>query len=245
MEHPDFDPEFDGSCPRCDGIGWLDQGPGVAPTRCTCVITVDICPLHLTLRDVADTLDQDSVQPVIVRQAADVIERIARSVSGNPATVETWEHVGALLRGVGYDIAPPGVLTSESPRAHATGRTELAAALAALPEAGTNAALVLDQFRTVWPHGLSDDALEDRLAGPGRLWPGTPTKRRHDLKRGGWVVDSGERALTKANRPAIVWTLSPLAREYLNVGQRLPRSPAASDHPQLPLEQPQPQEQNP
>jgi predicted ArsR family transcriptional regulator len=69
--------------------------------------------------------------------------------------------------------------------------------------------LIYAAFVTYGP--MTDDALCERLELPTRRWPTAKTARSR-LHKDGVLVDSGERRLSGAGRPMIVWALAESAR---------------------------------
>lgn len=91
--------------------------------------------------------------------------------------------------------------------------TELAAAYAITPKSGTTRAAVLAAIASASRDGRTDQELEDQL----HMHRPTPGNRRGELVRGGWVRDSGERRLTHAGNPAVVWVLTEEGQARLNL----------------------------
>lgn len=83
--------------------------------------------------------------------------------------------------------------------------TSWAAARDAEPNAGTHRARVLRELREVYPEGLTDYELADRLG----LQQNSAGKRRGELRDAGFVEDSGRTRPAPSGSRAIVWTAVP------------------------------------
>ncbi len=83
-----------------------------------------------------------------------------------------------------------------------TGRTETSrvAAVRAFPRSGTQRRRIYDLVKST-PSGLTADDVQ-RLT---QLPTNSVNPRVHELALDGWLVDSGERRMTRYNSPAIVW----------------------------------------
>jgi hypothetical protein len=116
----------------------------------------------------------------------------------------------SLLPGSEILDEPRDPLEERVGRYHANGAdTELAAAVAAAPRAGTARARVLEELRRLGAEGATDFELNEMLL-PGRRSVSAGT-RRAELIRDGWpIVDSGRRRQTDTSTPAIVWMLDPV-----------------------------------
>ena len=75
---------------------------------------------------------------------------------------------------------------------------------AAFPKSGTSRIRVLHCIAFAGNYGRTDQELEERLGLPRP----TAGNSRGELVKGGWVRDSGERRLTRAGNPAVVWVLT-------------------------------------
>lgn len=94
--------------------------------------------------------------------------------------------------------------TVPHPRARATDTvTALSAARSVTP--GRTEALILDAYRQVPRHGLTDDELVVALAP---LYGPTVRTARSRLLRAGQLRDSGRRRPSARGRDQIVWTLA-------------------------------------
>lgn len=99
---------------------------------------------------------------------------------------------------------------------HGARETEIAAALAALPNSGTARRRVLDII--AGSEGLTDYEIRgldvERHGTPNHQLESLRTRRK-ELEDGGWVIDSGLRRPTPSNNEANVWVLSDRARSEL------------------------------
>ena len=77
----------------------------------------------------------------------------------------------------------------------------LAAAEAALPNAGTQRWHVLELLRAFPSYGMTDEEIADAL----NMNPSAERPRRIELVNAGLVRDSGERRRTSSGRQATVW----------------------------------------
>lgn len=85
--------------------------------------------------------------------------------------------------------------------------TSRAAAREISPHAESLRGSVLALLRSLSAAGKG--ATDEQIAETLRMSPNTERPRRIELVRMGCVIDSGERALTKAGRKAVVWTIAP------------------------------------
>ena len=88
--------------------------------------------------------------------------------------------------------------------------TERAAAELVEPRSGTDRLRVLRRLAELGDHGATDEELELDLG----TRPYAVRSRRVELKKLGWVVDSGARRPTRSGATAAVWALSPAALEH-------------------------------
>jgi hypothetical protein len=79
--------------------------------------------------------------------------------------------------------------------------TSIAAAEAALPNAGTQRWHVLELLRAFPDYGMTDEEIQDALD----MNPSAERPRRIELVNAGLVIDSGERRETSSGRKATVW----------------------------------------
>jgi len=84
---------------------------------------------------------------------------------------------------------------------HSGPETSQIAAEAMKPHAETLRRKVLDLLRSVWPDGLTDEEIQDRLNMSGD----TQRPRRWELVAVREVLDSGQRRRTRSGHSAIVW----------------------------------------
>lgn len=78
--------------------------------------------------------------------------------------------------------------------------TSQVAAVRALPRSGSQRRRIYDLVKST-PGGLTADDVQ-RIT---QLPTNSVNPRVHELAADGWLVDSGERRLTRYNSPAIVW----------------------------------------
>jgi len=78
------------------------------------------------------------------------------------------------------------------------------AAWRAMPATGTWRRKVLRMIEDRGAFGATDEEMQEALG----LNPSTQRPRRVELKRGGWIVDSGNRRLTRSCNWAVVWVLA-------------------------------------
>ena len=83
-------------------------------------------------------------------------------------------------------------------------KAERDAALAQWPASGTNRMLVLN---AIWRSG-SDGLTHEELANATGLYHYTAAPRCTELKRGGWVRDSGRTRTTSQGKEATVWVVT-------------------------------------
>lgn len=91
-------------------------------------------------------------------------------------------------------------------------RTSRDAAEMVLPHTGTQRREVLDFITSCGREGATDDEIEDALGYSGSR---SSRPRRVELVERGWVVPTKMRRKTESGADAIVWRLSPAARESL------------------------------
>lgn len=111
--------------------------------------------------------------------------------------------------------------------------TEADAAFRIYPTSGTKRRIVLDAIAEAGDHGLTDVEVAERT----KMHFQTSQPRRHELMRGGWVEDSGQRRETGKGGTAIVWVLTDQGRaEYagdapVSRRRRIVRTPRALNLP--------------
>lgn len=108
------------------------------------------------------------------------------------------------------ELSDPSI-NAEGARHRNASDTERAAAWAVLPRSGSQRMKVLAAFAENWSTGLTDV----EVASVTGMHFQSSQPRRHELMKGGWVVDSGERRPTGKGGTAIVWRLSDKALEEL------------------------------
>ncbi len=79
------------------------------------------------------------------------------------------------------------------------------------PKTGTQRAKILKLLYTLWPGGLTDEEIQDRLGMPAN----SERPRRIELTRMGWLVDTGHTRETRGGDPAILWQYVPLKGEII------------------------------
>lgn len=81
--------------------------------------------------------------------------------------------------------------------------TSEAAAVAALPNAGTQRAAVLDFLQRRGQYGATDEEVQRAL----NMNPSTQRPRRIELQRANFICDSGSTRKTESMRNAVVWII--------------------------------------
>ncbi len=93
------------------------------------------------------------------------------------------------------------LLERDRPAAHNRTETSIAAAERIRPTAGTKRAIVLETIERAGTEGATIDEIV-QVTG---LLTATVCGRINELKRDGWIQDSGRRRPTRSGSPAIVW----------------------------------------
>lgn len=95
--------------------------------------------------------------------------------------------------------------------------TEVAGAVAAIPNTGSQRRLILDAIAAAGEDGLTHDELAEVEGVSDRAH----RTRRKELEDDGWVEDSGRTRLTETRTDAVVWVLTKRGlSQYESVGYR-------------------------